>query len=66
MSLLHPAGISGVMREEGREKKVAHAAALSHLEVQQSAQPVLTSNDRLFEWSAQPLRIIGWKKKKGR
>lgn len=63
MLLLDPAGICGVMWEERRGKKVIHASPLSHMEVQQSAQPVLTPNDGLFEWSAQPLRITRWKKK---
>lgn len=59
MPLLRPAGICGVMWEEGTGKKVIHASPLSHMEIQQSAQPVLPSNDGLFEWCAQPLRITG-------
>lgn len=62
MPLLHPAGIIDVIRGGG--KPVIHAAPLSHMEVQQSVQPLLASNDGLFEWSGQPLRISGWKKKK--
>lgn len=61
---LHPAGISGGMWEEGRRgKKVIHGVSLSRMEVQQSAQPMFASDDGLFEWSAQPSRITGWKKK---
>lgn len=37
-------------------QKVILAALLPHMEVQQSAQPLLISNDGLFKWSAQPLR----------
>lgn len=43
----------------GDGEKVIHASPLSHMEIQQSAQPVLPSNDGLFEWCAQPLRITG-------
>lgn len=50
-------------RRMGGGKKVILAAPLTHAEVQQSAQPLLTSNDGLFEWSAQPLRNHRIKKK---
>jgi len=63
MSLLHPAAILQCDVERWMRKKVILAAPLPHMEVQLSAQPLLTSSDGLFEWSAQPLRDRGMKKR---
>lgn len=50
--------------KDGWGKKVILAAPLPHVEVQLSAQPLLTSNDGLFEWSAELPRDHRMKKGK--